>query len=64
MQRSVIAIPKSVHKSRMEENFAIWDFRLSDEDMQAIPGLDMMQKIADLTNPELFKALHNLKIHD
>lgn len=64
MQRSVIAIPKSVHKSRMEENFAIWDFLLSDEDMQAIAGLDKMQKIADLSDPELVKALHNLKIHD
>ena len=35
-QRGVIAIPKSVHKERMEENFNSLDFELSNEDMEAI----------------------------
>lgn len=39
-QRSVVAIPKSVRKERMEENFNIFDFKLSDEDMGAIKTLD------------------------
>lgn len=40
MQRDVVAIPKSVNKHRIEENFNIFDFTLSAEDMQAIVNLD------------------------
>jgi 2,5-diketo-D-gluconate reductase A len=39
-QRGVVAIPKSVRKERMEENFNIFDFDLSAEDMEAIKALD------------------------
>jgi 2,5-diketo-D-gluconate reductase A len=41
IQRGVIAIPKSIHKQRMVENFAVWDFALSQEDMDRIGSLDM-----------------------
>lgn len=40
VQRGVVAIPKSVHKERIAENFAIWDFDLSQEDMDRIATLD------------------------
>ena len=40
VQQGVIVIPKSVHKERMEENLAIWDFSLDDEDMAKIAALD------------------------
>src|SRR6476469_6988383 len=39
-QRGVVAIPKSVRKERMEENFNIFDFQLTAEDMQTIQTLD------------------------
>jgi 2,5-diketo-D-gluconate reductase A len=40
IQRGVVAIPKSVRKERMEENFNIFDFSLSAADMEAIKTLD------------------------
>lgn len=40
VQQDVIVIPKSVHKERMEENLAIWDFALDDGDMAQIALLD------------------------
>jgi len=40
VQRGVVAIPKSVHKERIIENFAIWDFELSGDDMDRIAMLD------------------------
>jgi diketogulonate reductase-like aldo/keto reductase len=39
IQRGVVAIPKSVRKERMEENFNIFDFELSEKDMEAIKHL-------------------------
>ena len=41
VQRGVVIIPKSVHKERMEQNLAIWDFALTDAEMQQIASLDL-----------------------
>lgn len=65
VQRGVVVIPQSVHKDRMEQNFAIWDFALSEDDMQRIAQLDLgHSEIVDHSDPAFVKMLHNLKIHE
>ena len=40
LQRGIVVIPKSVHIERMEQNFNVFDFELSDEDMAVMASLD------------------------
>lgn len=40
IQNGVVVIPKSTHKERMEENFNVFDFALTDEEMARIEALD------------------------
>lgn len=64
-QRAVIAIPKSTHKERMEENFNIFDFELSAEDMEAIKTLDTKaSSFFDHRDPAMVKWLGERKLKD
>ena len=45
LQRDIICIPKSVRKERMEQNFDVFDFQLSAEDMSQIAPLDTKQTL-------------------
>lgn len=40
IQSGVVVIPKSTHKERMAENFNVFDFTLTEQDMEAIRALD------------------------
>ncbi|WP_300560527.1 aldo/keto reductase [Companilactobacillus sp.] len=40
LQRGIIVIPKSVHQQRMIENFDVFDFKLSDDEMKTMATLD------------------------
>jgi 2,5-diketo-D-gluconate reductase A len=63
-QRGVVAIPKSVRKERMEENFNVFDVELSQDEMAAIATLDTKtSSFFDHRDPAMVKALGERKLN-
>ena len=57
-QRGVVAIPKSSHKERMAQNFDIFDFTLSDDEMAQIAQLNQHDTgIINFGDPQFVKYL-------
>ena len=60
-QRDIVVIPKSVHRNRIEENFNIFDFELTNEEMEAIKTLDRnVSGFKNHTDPEVVKWFSEL----
>ncbi|MHA1820098.1 MAG: aldo/keto reductase, partial [Promethearchaeota archaeon] len=57
LEHEVVVIPKSVNKKRIAENFDIFDFQLSEEDMSKLDNLDEGYRLSgwDPENDEMFK---------
>ncbi|MEK3916894.1 aldo/keto reductase [Paenibacillus sp. FSL H7-0331] len=63
VQRKVVVIPKSVRKERLVENFDIFDFALSTEDIVQISTLDTGESLfLSYHDPEIAKMLGSLRV--
>ena len=57
-QRGIVAIPKSTHKDRMAQNFDIFDFTLSEDDMSQIATLNQQDAgFINFGDPQFVKYL-------
>jgi len=64
-QRGVVIIPKSTHEERIAENLNIWDFRLTDEEMEVIAKKDVgHSQFVDHSGAEFYDLISKYKIHD
>ena len=58
IQRGIVAIPKSMHRERMASNFDIFDFSLSDADMQRIAPLNKQDTgFRDFADPNYLRRI-------
>ena len=57
LQRGDIVFPKSTHRERIEENYALFDFELGDDDMAAIAALDRGESGRTGPNPNTFDMI-------
>ena len=63
LQRGVVVIPKSVHADRIRQNFEVFDFSLSRDDMEKIKAMDLgHSEIVDHFDPQWIKTLHTLRV--
>lgn len=61
LQRGIVCIPKSVKKERMQQNFDVFDFTLSEEDMAAIAAMDTgVSTFFDHRDPAVVEMLAGL----
>lgn len=61
VQSGIVAIPKSSHINRMEENIDIFDFELLPAELDLIRGLDLKRSLfCDHNDPEFVQALADL----
>lgn len=64
-QRGIPTIPKTVHPERMRENLDIFDFALTEKEMEAIAAMDIgHSEIIDHRSFCTARQLNSIKIHE
>lgn len=64
LQRGIVPLAKSIHRERMEQNFNIFDFVLSDADMLAISKLEEGGTLFGRNeDPQYAKMINSVRIH-
>lgn len=64
LQRGVVVIPKSTHEQRLIQNIDVFDFKLSDDDMNKIATLDLNKGVADYSDPDFVNMLLKLRVRN
>jgi 2,5-diketo-D-gluconate reductase A len=63
IQRDVVVIPKSIRRERMAENFDVFDFELTDDEMTRIAGMDTgVSLFFDHRDPAMVSRLGNVRV--
>ena len=64
VQRGIAVVPKSSHSSRIRQNYDIWDFELTAEEMKQIAGMDKGRELFfEHDSPEMARMFGNYRIH-
>lgn len=63
VQRGIPMVAKSTHRARLEENIDIFDFQLTDAEMETIAGMDRQQVVGGMTHqdPKMLETLLTLE---
>ncbi|WP_299166237.1 aldo/keto reductase [uncultured Arthrobacter sp.] len=65
IQRDVVVIPKSVRPERMAENIDVFDFALTDDQLNRIAGMDAGSSLFfDHRDPAMVSMIGTRRIHD
>ena len=64
VQRGIAVVPKSSHSSRIRQNYDIWDFELTAEEMKQIASMDKGRELFfEHDSPEMARMFGNYRIH-